>query len=81
MPVQASVLDFLNSFHCACADSVLNDFIGRILQMDFHMLSVLLVGFSGIEDGADFVNSILDPEGNFFASGKENKYTNSHSCL
>lgn len=63
------------------ADSVLNDFIGRILQMDFHMLPVLLVGFSGIEGGSDFVNTFLDPEGNFFASGKENKYTNSHSCL
>ena len=81
VPVQASVLHFLNSFRCVCADSVLNDFIGRILQMDFHMLPVLLVGFSGTEGGSDFVNSILDPEGNFFASGKENKYTNSHSCL
>lgn len=30
---------------------------------------------------ADFVNTFLDPEGNFFASGKENKYTNSHSCI
>ena len=29
------------------ADSILNDFIGRILQMDFHMLPVLLVGFPG----------------------------------
>lgn len=30
---------------------------------------------------ADFVNTFLCPEGNFFASGKENKYTNSHSCI
>lgn len=39
------------------ADSVLNDFLGRILQMDFHMLPVLPVGFSGIEGGSDFVNT------------------------
>ena len=57
VPVQASVLHFLNSFRCVCADSVLNDFIGRILQMDFHMLPVLLVGFSGTEGGSDFVNT------------------------
>lgn len=81
VPVQASVLHFLNSFRCVCAYPVLNDFIGRILQMDFHMLPVLPVGFSGIEGGSDFVNTFLDPEGNFFASGKENKYTNSHSCI
>lgn len=30
---------------------------------------------------ADFVNTFLRLEGNFFASGKENKYTNSHSCI
>ena len=29
------------------ADSILNDFIGRILQMNFHMLPVLLIGFPG----------------------------------
>ena len=60
---------------------VFDAFLCVLADLSEHMLSVLLVGFSGTEGGSDFVNSILDPEGNFFASGKENKYTNSHSCI